>query len=396
MGSANRSKRGRGALIGMVLTVALVAAACSSGGSGSGGSTSGGSGTSQESSQVQEAKRIVAQLEQPVQWKDPGPPIQVGDKVKGKTVYFVANGLNFEFVQNLLAGLKEAAAMFGMQVVAVDGAGQVAKAASLVEQGIARKVDVIIDEGFPSSQLAAPLKAAKAAGIPVVEIGSGDPQLPPPEAQAIGVSAWATYCYSCAGRQMADLVVAQSGTDANAVVYNVPEISVAQNEVRGFQEELKRLCPQCKAKVVSAPLAQWSTDLPSLTSSSLQSDRKVNWLVPLFDSMVAQINPSVFQVNAQSRVKIISYNATGPAMTDLANGQLVAADIGSPQHWLGWAMMDQTLRLLTGGKPVADENVPNRIFSASNIKSIDLKAKEDTWYGNVDFRAQYKRLWGLE
>lgn len=394
MGSASRSKRGRGALSGMVLAVALVAAACS-GGSGTGAPASGGGGASEDSAQVQEAKRIVAQLEQPVQWKDPGPPIQVGDKLKGKTVYFVANGLNFEFVQNLLAGLKEAAALFGMEVVAVDGAGQVAKAASLIEQGVARKVDVIIDEGFPSTQLAAPLKAVKAAGIPVIEIGSGDPQLPPPEAQAIGVSAWATYCYGCAGRQMADFAFAQSGTDVNAVVYNVPEISVAQNEVQGFLEELKRLCPQCKAKVVDAPLAQWSTDLPSLTSSSLQSDPKVNWLVPLFDSMIAQIKPSVLRVNAQDRVKIVSYNATGPAMGDLAKGELVAADIGSPQHWLGWAMMDQAVRLLTGGQPVADENVPNRIFSSSNINSVDLKAKEDTWYGNVDFRAEYKKLWGL-
>jgi hypothetical protein len=44
---------------------------------------------------------------------------------------------------------------------------------------------------------------------------------------------------------------------------------------------------------------------------------------------------------------------------------------------------------------VADEMLPERIFSAANIGSVDLSSSEDQWYGGTDFRAAYRALWGI-
>jgi ribose transport system substrate-binding protein len=345
---------------------------------------------------VSEARAIVRQLERPVKWQKPGPAFKLGNRVRGKTVYFLANGLSFPFVQNLLAGLKEAARVGHMGVLVGDGNGSVPKAASLIEQAVGRRANVIVDEGFPSSQLSAPIQRARAARIPVIEIGSGTPGLPPAGVRRIGVSAWVTFCYGCAGRQMADSAVAQSGGHVDGLIVNVPGISVAQTETNAILSELHRLCPNtCKAKVVDAPLAEWSTLLPSLTSSNIQRDTSLNYLFPLFDSMVALMGPSVTRLSAQSRVKFVSYNATLPPMQQLKQGQLVAGDIGSPQHWLGWAIMDQTFRILTHQPVVANEKIPNRLFDATNIGSVNLKASEDTWYGPTNFRQKYRKLWGM-
>jgi len=345
---------------------------------------------------VTEARAIVRRLERPVTWKNPGPAFKLGNTVRGKTVYFLANGLNFPFVQNLLAGVKEAAHAGGMGVLVGDGAGSVPKAASLIQQAVGRRANIIVDEGFPSSQLSAPIQRAKAANVPVIEIGSGTPGLPPASVRRIGVPAWVTFCYGCAGRQMADTAIAQSGGKVAGLVLNVPGISVAQTETNGVLSELHRLCSStCKAKVVDAPLAQWSTLLPSLTSSNIQRDTSLNYLFPLFDSMIALMGPSVTRLNAQNRVKFVSYNATLPPMQQLKQGQMVSGDIGSPQHWLGWAIMDQTFRILTHRPPVADENIPNRLFDATNINSVNLNAAEGTWYGATNFRQKYRTLWGM-
>ena len=336
----------------------------------------------------------MAALEAPVKFVTPGPAIEVGNKLQGKTIYVVANGLNFPFVQATLKALEEGAKAVGASVVAVDGAGETSKAASLVEQGVARNASVIVTQSFPSEQLAAALKSAKAAGIPVVELTSRDPELPNSELEALGVSAIASFCYRCAGEQMAQAAVASSEGNVDSVLYNVPEIGVSALELGGYTKELESLCDECSVKVVDAPLAQWNSNLPSLTTSAIQTDPNVNFLAPLYDAMVPIIAPAVSTAQA-SNVKVVTYNATEPVLEMLQNDELVAGDVGGMNEWLGWATMDQIARLLTANPPVADTKIPNRLFTPKNVAGIDLGEAESSWYGKIDLAAEYKALWGL-
>jgi ABC-type sugar transport system substrate-binding protein len=96
-----------------------------------------------------------------------------------------------------------------------------------------------------------------------------------------------------------------------------------------------------------------------------------------------------------SLAKIVTYNGTDAGLSAVADGS-VAADVGGPQVWLGWATVDQIARALTAAQPVQDEMLPARIFWSGNIKDIDLTKSEDTWYGGVDFRTEYKKIWGVQ
>jgi hypothetical protein len=69
------------------------------------------------------------------------------------------------------------------------------------------------------------------------------------------------------------------------------------------------------------------------------------------------------------------------------------ADVGGSEHWVGWAAVDQALRVLLHKPVVANENVPNRTFTKTNINTINIHASDSTWYG-VNFEADYKKLWG--
>jgi ABC-type sugar transport system substrate-binding protein len=349
--------------------------------------------TEAEGALVEEAQQIVDELSGPAVFAFEGPPIEVGDALRGKRIYAIGNGLEFFFVRNWLRGVTEAAEVLGMTVTAVDAF--VSDPAGLIDQAVGQKYDVILMQSVESARLAAPLAAAKEAGIPVIELTTSDPHLPTPEEAERGVFGFTTFCYSCAGRQMAAFIVADGGPHTQAVIYNVPGLVVSEAMVEAFSDELMRLCPSCGVEVVSAPFAQWE-ELQAMTGTAIETNRDAErlYLVPVFDSMVPiGVAAAIAEKEVQDWAKIVTYNGTDAGLPGVADGS-VAADIGGPQVWLGWATVDQVARALLGQPPVEDYSLPHRIFWEENIGEIDLDAPEDTWYA-TDFRSEFRRLWGV-
>jgi ribose transport system substrate-binding protein len=388
------TKAVRGAL-GVLAAVALSTAfaACGSDDKESTGSASAGSAPA--SSGVAEAKKLVEEGRKPVAWKDPGPAVEDAASLKGKTFYYIANGLQLASIQGLVAGMKDAAKALDMKLVVADGKGQPAEISKLMAQAVGQKADVIATTSFPAESIKGAISGAKKAGIPVLLGFAGDPGLPSATEKEIGASALMSFCYSCAGKQLAQLATADSDGKANAVIFDVPESPNTVIERESAVAEFKRLCPDCKVTVKHAPLARWATDLQSLTSSTLRSDPTITHVLPVWDGMITFIKPAIDSLGKSEDVKIMSYNAETPQMKLLKAGDVVAADVGSPLSWAGWALFDQAARLLTGMDPVEDENIPNRVFDTVNIGEIDITKSDSTWYG-VDHTAEYKRLWGVE
>ncbi|WP_259313578.1 sugar ABC transporter substrate-binding protein [Capillimicrobium parvum] len=377
-----------------VVAVAAMLAGC--GGGDSSTTATGGAGTSATGTQnaaLDEARTSLDQLRAPVQFKAPGPAFDAGG-LTGKTVYAIVPGLSFPFVQSVVQGEKEAAEALGMNLVAVDSRGQVGTASGLIDQAVSRKAAAIILQSVPAEALAAPLKEAARAGIPIIELTARDPQAPPASLEQLGIKGIVSFCYTCAARQMASVVATDSGGKANTVLVGSPDLATTGPMLKAFTEEYTRLCPGCKLATKQVQLVQWNTQLPSLTSSVLKSDPDVNYMVPLYDAMEPSMAPSVARTGKAGNVKFVSYNATLPVMQALKRKDMVLADIGSPLVWLGWGAIDQTARILSGKPPVESENLPNRLFDASNIDSLDLSKPEEAWYGPADFRTEYKKLWG--
>jgi ribose transport system substrate-binding protein len=251
---------------------------------------------------------------------------------------------------------------------------------------------VIVTQSVDSNAVAASLGAAKKANIPVVEATSRDAGAAPSDLKKIGVSAIASFCYTCAGQQMAQYAVASSQAPVHALIYNVPSVVVSANMVKGFSDELKRLCPECSVTVVDAPAADWESSLATLTTSNLQTHPEINTLVPVFDAMVGLIEP-VLASSGLNKVSIVTYNATKPALQLLAKKELVTGDVGGSPYWLGWATIDQAARLATATAPVDDVKVPHRLFDATNVQSIDLGKPQQSWYADVDLKNEYSKLW---
>ena len=72
-----------------------------------------------------------------------------------------------------IAGYKAEAAKLGYDVTVVDPQGSVDKAVGAMQDLVQKRVDMMMVTVFPSTALTAGLRAAKAAGIPVVSLSGG-------------------------------------------------------------------------------------------------------------------------------------------------------------------------------------------------------------------------------
>lgn len=379
----------------LLVAASLVLAAC--GGSSSSTESTEASSTEAEetgSALVEEAAETVAELEKPPPFKAPGPPIEDVASVEGKTLYWIANGLFVPFNKELLEAVQEAAKEVGLKVEVGDSGGAAAEAAKLMDQAVAQNVDIIIDEAQMVEQMTAPLKGAKEAGIPVIMGYQGDPAAVTPEQEEAGMVAGVTECYSCAGRAMANFIVADSEGEANVILFSVPEQATANIEQEGFEEEFEKLCPECAMEVTALPIGQWENG-QSVTSSALKKNPDANYLVPMYDGVETYMEPGILTASNAQNIKVVSLNASVAQMEKLAAGEIVAAEVGFSLKQTGYAFVDQALRVLTEAEPSANSNIEPRLFTANNIAEIDVKKDESTWYEPPNIVPKFQELWGI-
>ncbi len=342
---------------------------------------------------VDEAKKLIAPVQEEVEWQAPGPEFDA-TKAAGKSVWYIAPPLAIPFVKTLTDGFVDAVEEAGAKVTMFDGKGGLADQARGFEQAIAQNADLIVFQGIRPAAISAQIQSATKAGIPIISAVNADPgsRL---KGENDNVLEGIAHCVSCAGKMMADFVIADSGGKANAVAIWASDFyEGGQMQLDGIKGEFERLCPDCKLKIVDEPSAQWA-QLTTLTQSLLRQDPTIDYLLPLYDGMATFMFPGIEAAGAGDTVKLVSFNATPAVMKDLSEGGVVVAEVGSAADWQGWAVADSALRELSGVDAIKDPKVPMRLFTKDNIGSIDLSAQESTWYGSSDYKSEYKTLWGL-
>ena len=90
-------------------------------------------------------------------------------------------------------------------------------------------------------------------------------------------------------------------------------------------------------------------------------------MIPFVDGMAQYAAAGITAAGKTDKVKISTFNGTPFALKMIQDGNIVAMDVGENLDWLGWADMDQALRILVGAKPVQSEHTPLRVFDESNV-----------------------------
>jgi ribose transport system substrate-binding protein len=265
-----------------------------------------------------------------------------------------------------------------------------------MQQALSSHPDAIVAQALDTKFIASYIARAKAEGIKFITAQTGTPGTP----TISGDVAEVTFDYPAVGRMLADWFVADSGCKAGGpqIITTTSSRQPSLAEVAGMQGEIKKLCPSLSVpSVQNVLIPDWPTKLPTLTRSLITRDPNLKYMLPLYDGMTIYMVPAINGIaRAAKSVKVASFNATPVVMqNELAKDSPLAADVGGPNQWYGVALADNTLRVLSGAQPVADEKVPLRLFTRDNIGSIDVKKDESTWYGSVNPICEYHKLWGI-
>jgi ribose transport system substrate-binding protein len=338
---------------------------------------------------VSEAKRIVADaMKAPANFVDAGPSFDA-NKIAGKTLWYISFSEQSPVMSTWSGTMQRVIQSYGGKVNIVDGKSNFSEFGRLIEQAIANHADAILLMGIPPQAFGVQMQQAKDAKIPVIVGSNGVAAIP----DTNGVVAAVTIDHAQVGKLLGAWVVADTGGKGQTVVVTHDEVMGTKTIVDSVSAEVARLCGSaCSVKAENLPFARIQTE-GELTQSLAARNPDLKYIIPVYDFETLTMAPALQAAGAADRISLASFNAIPPVMQKLKKGE-VAADVGAPNRWFGFAMADQIMRVMSGVSPVADIKVPLRLFTRQNIDSIDLGAGEESWYGKVDFPAQYRKLWG--
>jgi ribose transport system substrate-binding protein len=306
---------------------------------------------------------------------------------RGKTVFVIPYTSEIPFLKVIDDAIVSVGKQYGVHVTVYPNQGQSIQWVQGMNQAIAQKADAII-LGAPPEQLGPQLKQAKAAGIPVDVLHLYDRVMPRPS----DVTSTVFAPFTQAARLEADWVIVDTHGKADTVIITDSTVPPSKYIVSAMQAEFKAHCPSCKTTVVNVPATDWGTKLQSATQSALLADSGVNYVIPIYDSATQFVIPGIVAAGRSGKVKIATYNGTPFVLNDIRRKDTVAMDVGESQAWIGYANMDQVLRMITGHKPLPDVQTPIRVLDQSNIAEAGNPPDSNRAFRS-SYVAGYRAVW---
>jgi ribose transport system substrate-binding protein len=385
------ASRARGISLSLAALSLMSLAACSEG-------TTPGAAADGTKVDTSAAEKVVDEAKAVPSFTPPGPAFDAS-KASGKTVVNISLNSTVPFNQIVDAAMSEAGEAAGVKVVQYTNQGQTSQWIQGMESAIAQKADAIVLEGSPDPKLLGPqIAAAKKAGIPVISTHLYDESyVADAKKDQPDITAFVDAHHYRAGTLMADYAIAHSGGHVNAYFVTSNEVQPAAGIAQAFSDELKAKCPDtCKAEIVNIPISDWATKVPTQVQTALLKDPSINYVVPVFDGMTPFLVTGITQAGKTNGVNIVAYNGTASVLKMIQDKHLVVAEVGEPLEWLGWANMDQVLRVLAGEEPLESEKTPLRLFDETNVDETGDPANQKDGYGDPEeFKDGYLELWGL-
>ena len=249
------------------------------------------------------------------------------------------------FYQDLEAGLREAAAQQGYELIVQAGEFDVAKQKDQVENFIVRRVNAIIVCPCDSKSIGTSVTAAAAAGIPVF---TADIAVLAPGAPIV--------CHVASdnvagGRLAAQAVREVLGGRGKVAIIDHPEVESVIQRVRGFEEEI---ATTPEIQVVAKLTGRGMKDMAFRTAEDIrQGHPDLDAIFGINDDSALGALAAVEKAGRQERVRIVGFDAVPEARQAIAAGKIYA-DVVQQPRLIGTTTIGAIADYMAG-KPVARE-----------------------------------------
>jgi ribose transport system substrate-binding protein len=294
----------------------------------------------------------------------------------------------------------EAARALGWTARLYDAQLNPAKAPVIMQQALDSGVDGIIVDAIDCPLIGKQLAEARQKRVAVVPIyafdcddplfgGTGSPQFSSnvnygPHAKDIGAF---TVGY---GADQADAVIAQTKGHARVIIFNDPQLSVLQYTAQGFKDELAR-CADCKlVQELDFHAADLGTPLYTRAAQALADHPEANAVkIPYTSAALGGIVKAVTASGRSDDLYVVGGEGFAPELDLIrTRGGLDAVNIISSE-WVGWAAAD-SLNSAFLGQPPVDSGIGWTLADANHNMP-----QAGPYVPAVDFRAVYRRAWGV-
>jgi ribose transport system substrate-binding protein len=367
------------------LVVVLLAAGC--------GSKSDDSGSTQSSASSGDSTGALKTFEEKID-KDlvkataddtARPPTDGPKAATGKTVFVVSCSFQAEGCARPSKAADEAIKAIGWDSTLIDTQGDPTKAANSIRQAVSQKADGIIVNGFDGKALAAPLEAAKKAGIKTVGMVAADPDgiydiVMPKTLEPDGYT-------------MGEQAYKQSGGDLKILMFTGDEFGVVQQRVEGterFVSDCKAAGGKCeivgKQDVIAANLG---TQVPAQAAAFARSHPDFTIAYAPYDGagsfLIQGLQQSGVPLNKSS---MVGFDANAPNLDIIRKDGYEKATLGFPLEWMGYQATDNLNRMFQNQKPV-ELNTLHKLLTKDNVPA------KGAWEGDFPgFRDAFKQVWG--
>jgi ribose transport system substrate-binding protein len=320
----------------------------------------------------------------------PGPAFDAKAKAGGKTIFVIPASSQVPFVATIAGHIARIARTAGVKVTTWQNQGQPSQWVQGMNAAIAQKANaIVLLAGNDPAGLQPQIKAAKAKGIPTIVAHLYDEHQP----SAPNVGGLVNIPYNTAGRLIADQAVVDTNGKLNAVVVTINPVKSTVPMVQGIKSEVKKYCSGCKLTFTDVTIPDIATKIQPNVQAALTGDPNINYVICLYDSAEAPFASAAIRAAGRTgKVKISTFNGTPEMLKEVGKG-IINMDVGENLEWIGYAIVDQSMRIIGGLEPVKSEHVPVRVFDSSNISQA---GSNFTGGWGTSYVSGYQKLWGLK
>jgi ABC-type sugar transport system substrate-binding protein len=281
--------------------------------------------------------------------------------------------------------VNQAAAELDWSTQAFDGKYNVDTQSGLISQAVQNKVDGIVIAGISPSTVASPIEAAKAAGIPVINMfGYGDTDN--------GVTDVGTDP-ELVGAEIGKWIVVDSEGAGDVAVFELPPGGAASVSINAFQDKLAetvKQCSGCSLTTETVPIADATAPGTPRYVAFLKDHPQgdVDYVAAGFDSGMIGYAKTGQQLG-RTEIKTVgglAASEAGVAEIVAKSGPVVVPAV--PLGFVALATVDAIARRLAG-QTVEHTLLPAPLITADNAESFP----KGVFTPSTDFTAAYKALW---
>ncbi len=277
---------------------------------------------------------------------------------QGKKIGLAVANLQAEFFNMIKQSVEAYGKEKGYTIITVDAKGDATTQVNQIQDLLTQKIDALIYIPAGATAASVPVKAARAAGIPVINVDRNADGAPG-DTFIRGESIKATI-------ELGEWICKQTGGKGNAVVIHGQKgTSPEVDRMKGFTKGLEK-CPGVKI-TQNQFTERWAADEGNkFAQDMLQRDPTINVIFGQADGIALGAAQAVKLAKPDHKVWVVGYDGDIGGLKAVQSGGLDAT-VTQPTFTMGRLAVDAVTDMLAGKKPPLDQPKDGVLTTKENV-----------------------------